>query len=443
MARALLKDQNNQLRRDALAIFKAGLKASDAGEAVRRAWPGIFSSRRINLASYSNVYLLAIGKAASAMASAVERNTKGAINTGIVLTKRGHAVAGRSRCVTFEAAHPVPDEAGVRASNEIVGFLRQLNARDLLIVALSGGASALLSAPAPGITLAAKQRTTELLLRAGATIGELNIVRKHLSQLKGGRMAVLAWPATVVSLILSDVVGDPLDVIASGPTVPDPSTFADAMEVLERYRLAAKVPVTVLRHLQAATAETPKPGEPHFEHVHNFVVGSNRLALEAAAKEARERGYRPLILTSRVQGEAREAARMHAAILREIRDSRHPIAPPVCVLSGGECTVTVRGNGLGGRAQEFALATVPDLEGLAGIMLLSAGTDGTDGPTDAAGAMVTGDSAQRAKDAGLDVSDFLARNDSYTFFDALGDLVKTGPTGTNVMDLCLMLARRS
>lgn len=436
-------NQDDQLRRDALAIFKAGLRASDAGEAVRRAWGRIFGSRRLNTANYDNVYLLAIGKAASAMGGAVERAAKGRLTGGIVLTKLGHAAGHRSRCLLFEAGHPVPDEAGVQASKEIMAFLRNLNARDLLIVALSGGASALLSAPAPTIRLSAKQRTTELLLRAGASIGELNIVRKHLSQLKGGRMAVLAWPATVVSLILSDVIGDPLDVIASGPTVPDPSTFADALAVVERHRLTANIPRSVLRHLQEAVDETPKPDDPGFENVHNYVVGSNRLGLQAAGLEARKRGYRPLILTSRMQGEARECGRLHAAILREMRDSRQPVAPPACVLSGGECTVTVRGDGLGGRAQEFALAAVADLHGVSGVTLLCAGTDGTDGPTDAAGAIVTGYTAQSAADAGLDSQAFLARNDSYSFFDALDGLVKTGPTGTNVMDLCVMLARRS
>jgi hydroxypyruvate reductase len=309
---------------------------------------------------------------------------------------------------------------------------------------VSGGASALLCAPVAGITLAAKQHTTDLLLRAGADIYELNCVRKHLSLLKGGNLAARAYPARVLSLLLSDVVGDALDVIGSGLTAPDTSTFAQALRTLERRGALRQVPHEVREHLEKGmreeVAETPKPGDGLFANVTNVVVGSSRQALEAAAEEAKQRGYRPLILSSRMQGEAREAACLHADILWEAVTSGHPVRPPSCILSGGETTVTVRGDGKGGRNQEFALAAAVALQGAKNVMMLCAGTDGSDGPTDAAGAIVTGETVARAAKLGHEAEDYLARNDSYHFFEALGDLVKTGPTGTNVMDVNIMLA---
>jgi hydroxypyruvate reductase len=282
------------------------------------------------------------------------------------------------------------------------------------------------------------------LLKAGATINELNAVRKHLSALKGGRLAALAYPATVVCLLLSDVIGDPLDVIGSGPTAPDPTTFSEAIAILNKFELFDRVPQGVLERLtrgaRGEIAETPKPGDPVFNSVHNIVVGSNRLALQTAAQEAASRGYRTLILSSTMQGETREVARVHAEILREMLTTGNPVAPPACVLSGGETTVTVRGTGLGGRNQEFALSAAIAIDGLQNAAVLSGGTDGTDGPTDAAGAVATGETIQRAAQLKLNASDYLARNDSYNFFNALGDLIKTGPTGTNVMDVHLLLA---
>jgi len=282
-------------------------------------------------------------------------------------------------------------------------------------------------------------------LRAGATIGELNAVRKHLSYLKGGQLAALAYPATVVSLLLSDVVGDPLDVIGSGPTAPDPSTFADALSVLVRRGVLEQVPKSVVTRVKAGArgeiCETPKPGGQLFHSVHNVVIGSNRLALNAAAREAKALGYRPLILSTSMQGETREVARVHAEILREVRSADKPVAAPACLLSGGETTVTVRGRGRGGRNQEFALAAALAIAGLPDVLVLSAGTDGTDGPTDAAGAIATGDTTGRGLRQQLKAAEYLERNDSYPFFEALGDLIKTGPTGTNVMDIHLLLSR--
>lgn len=291
-------------------------------------------------------------------------------------------------------------------------------------------------APAEGISLAEKQDTTRLLLASGATIHELNAVRKHISTLKGGQLARLAAPAKVVSLILSDVVGDDLDVIGSGPTAPDASTFATALGVLDKYGLRGKVPASVRERLERAETETPKAGERLFAKVENQIVGSNQKSLEAALAAAKSLGYRSLILASTIEGETRDVARMHAAIARQIRDYGQPLKSPACVISGGETTVTIRGSGKGGRNQEFALAAALDIAGLDRVLVLSAGTDGTDGPTDAAGALADGATVTRASTDGRQA---LAENASYAYFAELGDLVMTGPTGTNVMDLHLVL----
>ena len=328
----------------------------------------------------------------------------------------------------------------MEASKAIRDLLRELNARDLLLVAISGGASALLPAPPAPVTLAAKQKTTDLLLRAGANITDLNAVRKHLSTLKGGGLASLAYPATIVSLLLSDVIGDSLDVIGSGLTAPDKSTLSDALAVLEKYGVMNRVPNSVRARFMTGVAETPKPGDPIFKNVHNVVIASNRIALSAAANRAKSLGYRPLILSSMLEGETREVARVHAQIVREVIYSGNPVVPPACIVSGGETTVTVRGTGKGGRNQEFALAAAVAIAGSPNALILSGGTDGTDGPTDAAGAIATGATIRRAHALGLNAAEHLRDNNSYPFFDALHDLVKTGPTGTNVMDIHLLLA---
>jgi hydroxypyruvate reductase len=446
------RSSSSRLRRDALAIFRAAIEAADAARAVRehlsiRAGFLRAGRLRLPLKSFDRVFLIAVGKAAAQMAVAVEGIAGSYLAGGLAITKHGHTTLRPRGVALIEAGHPIPDRAGVKAAGDVQELLRELNARDLLIVAISGGASALLSAPAEPVTLAAKQKTTDLLLRAGADIFQLNAVRKHLSLLKGGQLAALAYPATLVSLLLSDVIGDPLDVIGSGPTAPDESTFADAISVLNVYRLLERVPTMVRERLgqglRGEIPETPKPGDSLFQNVHNVVVGSNGLALQAAARQAKVLGYRPLILSSSIQGETREVARVHGEILREVVTSGHPLRAPACLLSGGETTVTVRGSGKGGRNQEFALAAALNIAGLSNVLALSAGTDGTDGPTDAAGAMATGETVALAKKRGLDALDHLTRNDAYPFFATLGDLVKTGPTGTNVMDLNLLLAGRS
>jgi len=437
-----------KLRRDAKGIFAAALQAADAGYAVRsrlalqrdKVLAGTVS---LPLKNFHRVFLLAVGKAGVSMAAAVERILGVRLTGGIVVTKHGHRTAELKRLHVLESGHPVPDEAGLAASAQVMRLLRELNARDLLILAVSGGASALLPAPAEPITLTEKRTLTDLLLRSGATIQELNAVRKHVSLLKGGQLAAWAYPATVVSLLLSDVIGDDIDVIGSGPTAPDTSTFADALRIIEHYQLAGRMPRRVLARLERGAAgelpETPKPGDPLFRNVHNLIIGSNRLVLQAAASQAKKLGYAALILSSTMQGETREAARVHAEILREAKTS--PLRLPACLLSGGETTVTVKGQGKGGRNQEFALAAAIALDGLKDVLVLSAGTDGTDGPTDAAGALALGNTIQRAKAAGLHANEHLQNNNAYPFFESLGDLIKTGPTGTNVMDIHLLLAR--
>ncbi len=346
------------------------------------------------------------------------------------------------------ARHPVPDARGLEAAREVERLAKGLGRDDLLLVLLSGGASALLPAPSEGLTLDDKQRTTQLLLRAGATIHELNAVRKHLSRLKGGGLAAAAAPARVITLVLSDVVGDDLSTIASGPTVPDPTTFADALGVIEQRGLLSKVPRRVRAHLEAGAAgerpETPGTKERLFRRVATRIVGSNRLSVEAAAREARRQGLRPLVLTTRLEGEAREVARLLAAVLRECVESGRPAAPPVCLLAGGETTVTVRGDGEGGRNQELAVAAAGALVDFpAPAVVASFGTDGIDGASDAAGGVVDDQTTARAAALGLAPGAvFLAANDTRNFLGPLGDLILTGPTGTNVCDVVLGLAGR-
>jgi glycerate 2-kinase len=447
-----VKNSELKLRRDALKIFGTALRAAEAGNAVRRRLAisrGQLKADRVSLPlkEFDRVFLVAAGKAAEEMAAAVETITGARLAGGIVVTK--HAARKRRLCRSpvFQSEHPIPGRAGLEAASKILELLAELNARDLLMVAVSGGASALLPAPAAHVTLEAKQRTTDLLLRAGADIREVNTVRKHLSVLKGGQLAARAYPATVVGLLLSDAIGDPLDVIGSGLTAPDGSTFGDALAVLEKFGLRGKAPEAVRERLESGARgeipETPKSGDPVFENVHNVVVGSNRLALEAAARQAKALGYKPVVLSSSMQGEASEVARVHAEILRETVRSGNPARAPACILSGGETTVTVRGEGTGGRNQEFALAAAVVLDGLKNALVLSAGTDGTDGPTDAAGAIATGSTMECARRLGLDAGAHLADNNSYAFFDALGDLIRTGPTGTNVMDIHMLMAARS
>lgn len=418
------------MKRHARAILRAALRAADPTAAMEREL-----RRQENLDSYERIFVVGAGKAGGTMARAAEKVLGRRIAAGFVNVKDGDAAKAR-RIELIPCGHPVPDERGVAGARRIAQLCESAGPRDLVVVLISGGASALTPYPAPPITLQEKQETTRLLLACGANIHELNCVRKHISRFKGGQLAKLAAPARVLSLILSDVVGDDLDVIGSGPTAPDVSTFEDARAVLHKYSLFDRVPASVRTHLEQAKEESPKPGDPVFRHVRNSVIGSNQKSLEAAARRARELGYKTMILASTIEGETRDVARLHAAIARQIREHGQPLRAPACVVSGGETTVTIRGEGKGGRNQEFALAAAIDLAGLRDALILSAGTDGTDGPTDAAGALADGKTVERAS---MDARAALAANDSYSYFESLDDLIVTGSTGTNVMDLHLIL----
>ena len=431
------------LARHAETIFRAALSAVDPGTLLRRRLRREGNHLLVGESRYAlesgRVFVAGGGKASGAMAAALERILGDRIDSGVVCVKDGHGVP-TSRLRLREAGHPIPDARGVAAAEEMLALARAMRDGDLLIVLLSGGGSALLTLPADGITLEDKRRVTDHLLRAGAAIGDLNAVRKHVSRIKGGRLAQAVPAGRVLTLILSDVVGDRLDVIASGPTVPDPTTWADAMTILDRFDPGDLLPETVRRvireGLEGRRPETPKPGGPGFGRVENVIVGNNFDALLAARDAAAGLGFPARILSSDIEGEAREVAADHARMAREAREKG---AAPACILSGGETTVTVRGKGRGGRNTESALAFAMAAEGLPDVAGLFAGTDGTDGPTDAAGALADGATVARARARGLDARAFLEENDSYTFFEKAGGLLRTGPTLTNVMDVRIVL----
>jgi glycerate 2-kinase len=437
-----------RLREAARRALAAALTAADPHRLVRRSLAvrgGVLEVAGLrHRLGRGRIVLVAAGKAAVPMARAAEEVLGRHLDSGLAVSTSREGPLARVRLLT--ASHPVPDERGLAAAREVASLASALGREDLVIVLLSGGASALLPAPAEGLDLEDKARTTGLLLRAGATIRELNAVRKHLSWLKGGGLARVARPARVVTLALSDVVGDEVSTIASGPTVPDATTFGDALAVLERYGVAGEVPAAVRARLERGArgevAETPKPGDPLFRRTRVEVVGSNRLSLDAAAREARTRGLRPLVLTTRLEGEAREAARVLVAVLRECVESDRPLPPPVCLLAGGETTVTVRGDGRGGRNQEMAVAAAEALSGFpVPAVVACLATDGVDGASDAAGGVVDDRTVARAAALGLaPPAAFLAANDTRSFLGPLGDLVVTGPTGTNVVDVVLLLA---
>lgn len=385
--------------------------------------------RRYRLNAFDRIQVIGAGKASAAMARAVERLLGRRISGGLINVPDGLATR-LQRIEVNPCGHPIPDARGMEGAARMLAIARQAGPRDLLICVVSGGASALLPAPRPPLTLETKQSITRRLLASGAAIHEMNTVRKHLSLIKGGQLAAAAFPATVITLLLSDVVGDDPETIGSGPTVADPSTVGDALRLMRKYGVV--VP-------QEALAETPKPGDARLERARHILVGSNRQAMDAAAALARKLGYRTAILSTSIEGETREIAGMHAAITREILESGRPARRPACLLSGGETTVTVRGGGSGGRNQEFVLAAILALQGRSPFTILSAGTDGIDGPTPAAGAIADSETLARAASLGLDARAFLDRNDSYSFFRPLEALIETGPTGTNVMDVRVVL----
>lgn len=439
--------RGGELRKAAWRIFDAAVRAVEPAEAIHRHLirEGTrlrVGEERLELGEARRIVVVGCGKAAAPMAAAVEEILGDRIARGVVVTKYGHVQPTRLIRV-HEAGHPIPDDAGIEGAQAILDHLRGLGPQDLVLVLISGGGSALTPAPVEGIVLEEKQALTQTLLACGADIREMNTLRKHISRIKGGQLARAAQPARVMTLILSDIVGDPLDAIASGPTVPDPTTYADALDILDKYHIRKEVPGTIRARLEAGARgelpETPKPDDPLFARVSNMIVGSNIQALQAARAEAQTLGLTPMILSSSIEGETREVARMHAALAREVQTSGNPLPPPACLISGGETTVTLRGSGKGGRNQEFVLAAALDIAGLPNTVILSAGTDGTDGPTDAAGAIADGETCARANALGLHPRAALDGNDAYPLFEQLGDLVLTGPTRTNVMDVHLIL----
>lgn len=425
-------------------IFYAALKAVDPYESVKLYTDRILST--YNACNCKRILVIGFGKAACQMAKAIEDQLRNLIETGIVITKYGHCPPSykSEKLRIIEAGHPVPDENGLRGAEEIIGLLEKSKENTLVVCLISGGGSALLVSPYEGITLDEKQKITRQLLRAGADIYELNTVRKHISRIKGGRLAEIAYPAPVIALILSDVIGDRLDVIASGLTSFDLTTYNDALKVLEKYKLINRSPQSVIevlnKGINRVIPETPKEGNIIFKQVENVVIGSNKILLNVAKKKAEELGFNVEIISSELSGEARDVGKWLAQKSLKIKGLKdQKIKKLRCLISGGETTVTVKGNGLGGRNMELALAFALEIEGIDGITFLSAGTDGTDGPTDAAGAIVDGNTASKAKAIGLDPQAYLKDNDSYNFFKKIDELFITGPTGTNVMDIQIVI----
>jgi glycerate 2-kinase len=434
-------------RQDAIEIFQAGLGAVAPGEAIKR-----FCSldgetlevdgRSYDLVRFRKIYILGVGKAGASMAKAIEEILGERISAGIITVKYGH-LEDLKKIKIYEAGHPVPDQNGYMGAKAIYQLASSADEETLVICLISGGGSALMPLPVDGVTLEDKQETTKVLLACGADIHEINAVRKHLSVIKGGGLARAVYPATLVTLILSDVVGDDLDSIASGPCVPDSRTFSDCKAIFRKYSIESEIPPTVLRHIESGISgivpETPKVGQDFFKNTQNVIVARNFDALLEAKEKAHELGYTTLLLSSMIEGETGDVAMNHMAIGAEIELHGYPVKKPACLLSGGETTVTIKGAGKGGRNQEFVLAAALRMDGMKNAVVLSAGTDGSDGPTDAAGAFADNTTLERAALRGLDPQEHLRNNDSYNFFDKLGDLYKTGPTNTNVMDLRILL----
>jgi glycerate 2-kinase len=447
-----LSDTDQKRREQVWDIMSTALTAVDPAQAIRQNVSLEGDSLRIgqrsyDLSGYDRIFVAGGGKAGSPMVTAIEEILGQRVTAGLVNVKHGHLppeAAAVRRVEIVEAGHPTPDEAGRRGAERMVEMLSELTEKDLVICVISGGGSALMTLPQPAISLADVQALTGELLRCGAIINEINAVRKHISRIKGGQLARLIHPAQVVSLILSDVVGNPLDVIASGPTVPDTTTFAQAHGVLEKYDLLERVPTSIVEHLGAGVAgkiaETPKEGDAVFATVYNLIVGSNEIAAQAALNRAQELGFNTLLLSTYVEGEAREVAKVLAAVAKEMAKSGQPIPRPACLVVGGETTVTIMGEGKGGRNQEMALAAALAIEGWEDVMVVTLATDGTDGPTDAAGGVATGETLAWARELDLGSEEYLANNDSYHFLEALGELIVTGPTNTNVNDLAFVFA---
>ncbi len=440
---------NRMLRTDAARIWSAALRAVDSAAAVRRHLRRqgrmlYIRGRHYDLSKFRKVWVLGAGKAAAPMGQAVEKILGRYLSGGFLATKYGHSLPLKKIDIA-ESGHPFPDQNSSASGDRILDLAAQATRDDLVLCLFSGGASALAVSPAEGVALEEKLECTRLLMNAGASIRELNAVRKHLSNLKGGRLARILAPATIVCLILSDVVGDDVGTIASGPLAPDPTAYSDCLEILERLRISDQTPPAVRSRLalgaEGRIDETPKRQDEVFEKIQTAIVGSNALACTAAVRAAKRLGYRTMALTSRLEGDTAEAARFHIQILNEIVFQGRPLRRPACIVSGGETIVRILGCGKGGRNQEFALHCARPLAQLpAPCVAVSLGTDGSDGPTDAAGAIADNSTLARSLKFGAGfLSECLSENDSYRFFSSLGDLIRTGPTRTNVMDLHLFL----
>ena len=427
-------------------LFEAGLQAADPALAIRRTlkrknealW---VRKQRYSLKRFKRIMVVGAGKASGRMAQAVERQLGNKVVDGMVVVKDGHGCSTATIQV-HEARHPIPDKRGEYAARSILTFVQSLEPEDLLIVLVSGGASSLLPLPARGVSLSDKQATTNLLLRSGATIQEINTVRKHLSAIKGGQLAA-STQATVIGLIMSDVLGDELGVIGSGLTASDPTTFSDAQYILQQYHLWSTVPSSVRTRIREGArgkiVETPKSNAPIFTRVQNEIIGNNELAIANVAQKAKQLGFRSLVLTTMLQGEAAEGGRFLGAVAQKVYHSGRPVARPACLIVGGEPTVTMTGKRRGGRVQELVLSTAQAIAGLPAVYVAGIGTDGTDGSTDMAGAVADGQTMNRAQKLGLNPAQALFEHDSYQFFCKAGGHIVTGPTGTNVNDLYVLL----
>jgi len=396
-----------------------------------------------NLDEFRRVLVVGGGKACGSMVEALEEILGGRIKEGVVNVPHSSPSYHTRRVKLQRASHPIPDTAGVKGAKHMLDLASHAKKDDIIICLLSGGGSSLMPQPLKGISLEDKRKVTDALLKSGATINEINTVRKHISGFKGGWLAKKAYPATVVNLILSDVVGDPLDSIASGPTVPDSTTYQDAIEIMKRYRLWGKAPTSVKKALlkgkKGLIPETPKAGDKAFEKVHNIVIGNTLTASLAAYNSIKNAGLNALLLSSRLEGQAREVGTVFASIAKEVVASGNPVSKPAGIIAGGETTVTVVGSGKGGRNQEITLGAALKIGNMDGVVVASISTDGVDGPTDAAGATADGKTLVRAGKSKLNPREYLAENDSYTFFSKLNDLVFTGPTGTNVCDVSVVV----
>ncbi len=426
-----------KIKAKAIDIFKDAIQRVDPKRVTTEALRGM----KVDFRSGGRLFVVGLGKAAFPMAEAAEDFFGDKISKGAIVTKYGHG--GSLKLIeVFEAGHPIPDENGVRGTQKILDIAGGAQDRDIVLILISGGGSSLLVAPADGISLSDVKAVNQSLTTSGADIYEINSVRKHLSNVKGGNLSSATYPARVISLILSDVVGDDISTIASGPTAPDPTTFVDAVTVIERYDLTSDIPKSVIDRLSLGSEgkipETPKKGDQIFDKVKNVVVGDAKMALSAAQERANDEGFNALVLSSSFTGDTKNLSRFHRDIAMEIVKAKRPTKPPACIISGGESTVCVKGSGRGGRNTHFALHFAIDAKGMDGVYGLFCGSDGTDGPTDAAGAFAAHDTIDRAEEIGLDAENYLAENDSYTFFEALGDLIITGPTKTNVMDIRLV-----